>query len=188
MHHVARLANIVGDLSDLAKYHAQAKGDGHPVNEKLKKHVRGLSDTMHAMAGDEAGEMNDMHEACKAAGMTEEQLAAVAKALEIAGALEKFKEAAAQDPGLAEALSKVTAERDALAKQLAELPAKIEAKFAAMQKRIADLEAQPMPDKVVLTTVHKGAEPDPGQQEDKKPVPVNMAGSSPDSFRKYFNS
>lgn len=184
MHHVAQLANVIGNLSDLAKSHEAQKGEGHPVTEKLKKHVRGLSDTMHAMAGDEAGNMNDAHEACKAAGLAETDAEAITKAVAIGAALpaaDTGKEAALQ-----EQLIKATAEKTALEKALADMPAKIEAKFAAMQKRIADLEAQPAADKTV-TTVFKGGETDPNQQEEKKPVPVNTAGISPAGFRKIMN-
>lgn len=166
LHHVAALAHVVNNLSTLAKDHEADKGEGHPVTAKLKKHVRGLSDTLHTMAGDEADNMNEEHEAGKA----------YKAAIEAGKALEKFADTSGDD------LAKVTAERDALAKELESIPAKITAKFEAMTKRIKELEAMPVADKAILTTIVKGGNDDTQHEPDQRFVP--STGLSPgDRFR-----
>ncbi len=161
MHHVAALAGVINDLHHITKGHESDKGEGHPLTGKLKKHVRGLSDTMHAMAGDEASNMNEAHEAYKSSGATEEELESFDKASQSGKELEKFQDAQPDT----QSLEKMTAERDVLAKVLEAVPAQIEAKFDALTKRIKELEAQPAPDNVILTTLIKGGEQETQQEK-----------------------
>ncbi len=87
---------------------------------------------------------------------------------------------------MSEDLKKITAERDALEKALKAIPAQIEEKFTAMTKRIKELEALPEPDKVILTTVHKGGEDE--RVQDKPAITYPLNGRSPSAIANILNS
>ena len=138
MHHVAQLANVVNQLHGLAKDHENEKGENHPVTNKLKKHVRGLADTMSAMADDEAGDVNDD---CAAKVTAAKELLKDWKDPDEKDAL-VLKEATTALLAKDAELAKISAERDALKKTIEEVPARIDAALGAIEKRLTEQASQ----------------------------------------------
>lgn len=189
---VARLATIIQDLHWLVNcvhYEEATEGDEKSILPgELKDHVKTLTGVLEAMVQEEAAEMIEDHEELEAAaGLNEHQVDAIRKAtkneeLFKGHALGPVAPQTTPSPVSHEALQKLTAERDALAKIVADTPALIEEKFGALVKRIKVLESLPMPDQAVITTVVKG-------EDEAKPettAKVSMHGSSPADFTRMF--
>jgi hypothetical protein len=150
---VARLACIIEDLNWLAtdmEWEQEYEGDKSKAAKWVKQTIVDLIEILKEVVIEETDEMTVEN----AAGLTENQVAALRK---VAGEVLKEWKAPVVSTKSDE-LQKVSAERDALAKQLADLTPQIEAKFDALTKRIKVLEAQPAPDEIKLTTLVKGGE------------------------------
>lgn len=177
MYSVGRLAQIITELDWLVHdvhFEEAMESDGKSIlPEELKAHAKGLMECLNAMVQEETAEMMEDHDCLEcAAGITGDQAQALTKVL---GQPDLFKAAKFE---LGEGLQKVTAERDALKKVLDDLPAKVEKKFEALNARIKHLESQPASDKIVLTTVYKGGEPEePSKETPTYRVPGGVAPS-----------
>lgn len=139
MHHVAALADVVNNLHQITKSHEAQKGEGNPVTAKLKKHVRGLSDTLGAMAQDEGGEMNEEH-AAKVTGAIKigQDLAKEAPVVEEEFNKGLLKDAMENIKTRDTELAKVASERDELKKTLDEMQPRLEKAMDGIEKRLAD--------------------------------------------------
>jgi phage head maturation protease len=142
MYSVSRFADLIGSIAYLAsdaESEAEMEGDGSPVPQKLRDWLKAGAAIFKDMAKEEIDEL------VAAASKTK-------KATEVADLVKAAAEAASAKVSAeaTDALSKVTSERDGLAKALDSITERIDPlvkTVEALGKRLAEIEEQPLPPK-----------------------------------------
>lgn len=189
MYAVSELADLLCDLGWLAEdaeWEAQLEGDNSPVPAQLRESVKQLGRVLVAMATEEATELADRMGGAEKAdqgGDLAKAAGELAKANEARQAAEQALQKALDDH--AEALAKITGERDQLQKSFDDLSKEMDEirKFA---KDIGEKVAKP---KGAVTVVEKGtALDDEGKDAGNDDEPVLKADGTVDHLATAQNA